>query len=80
MARHLSMLERRIDGPDENAYIASLAGRVAAATEAEAHFWVFSHASDPHRYVEFVEGANASKVAELSGVSESALWRAVEVK
>jgi hypothetical protein len=78
--RHLAIVERQVDENDAQAYHASLRHREVVAADANAHFWVFAHASDASRYVEFVEGSDASQVALLSGVEPAALWRAIEVK
>jgi len=80
MTRHLGIFERRIDGSDQGAYMTSLAERRASAERASMHFWVFAHATDPYRYVEFVEGTDATEVAMLAGVDQDSLWRSVEVK
>ena len=80
MSRHLAIVERQVDGADTAEYLSSLVHRREAAAGANAHFWIFAHASEANRYVEFVEGADAAMVAQLSGVEHAALWRAIEVK
>ena len=80
MSRHLAIVERQVEAERSEEYRATLRQRERAAAAANAHFWVFAHASDANRYVEFVEGADASQVAQLSGVEQAALWRAIEVK
>lgn len=80
MSRHLSIVERHIDGRDEPSYRESLIARRDSATAAAVHFWVFAHAQDSQRYVEFVEGSDAAQVAAVAGVDQGALWRAIEVK
>lgn len=78
--RHLAIVERQLEAGDASAYRASLQHRQSMAQQANAQFWVFAHASDANRFVEFVEGADASQVAQVSGVEQAALWRAIEVK
>lgn len=79
MTRHLSIVEKTVGHADHAAYRESLRARQAAAKVAAANFWVFEHASDAHRYVEFVEGTDAAQVAHLANVEPGALWRAIEV-
>jgi hypothetical protein len=78
MSRHLSIVERHVGDADQ--YLASLAVRRDAARASSAQFWVFEHASEPKRFVEFIEGSNAELVAHLAGVAQRDLWHAVEVK
>ena len=80
MPRHLAIVEREVHTNDAQDYLSSLVHRQRTAASANANFWVFAHASNTNRYVEFVEGADAAQVAHLSGVEQAALWRAIEVK
>jgi hypothetical protein len=80
MSRHLAIVERVVHQEDAQDYLSSLVPRQQTAANVDANFWVFAHASDANRFVEFVEGSDASQVARLSGVEQAALWRAIEVK
>ena len=80
MSRHLAIVERQVNGAEAAEYLSALVHRQETAASENANFWIFAHASDANRYVEFVEGADAAQVARLSGVEQAALWRAIEVK
>jgi len=79
MGRVLSMAERRVDGAAREEYLATLASRRAAAATAQAHFWVFEHASDRGRFVEFTEAASDDAIALSRGHdAPESLWREVQ--
>ena len=80
MTRHLAIVERQVAASETDRYLSTIADRQSQAKSLAANFWVFAHASDSRRFVEFVEGADASDVSTLSGVEPAALWRAIEVK
>lgn len=68
MPRTLSMQERRVSDAERADYLAALSARSQSASAAQAHFWVFEHASERGRFVEFIEAADADTVARLLGV------------
>ena len=79
MGRVLSMTERRVDGAAREEYLATLASRRATAAAAPAHFWVFEHASDRGRFVEFTEAASEDAIASVQGHdAPESLWREVQ--
>ncbi len=79
MSRVLSMAERRVDATEREAYLATLTTRRAAAAAAQAHFWVFEHADDGGRFVEFTEAASDGAIVAARGHDAPvALWREVQ--
>ncbi len=79
MMRLLSMAERRIDSADRATYLAALGPRRASAASAQAHFWVFEHATEDGRFVEFTEAASANAISEACGhTAPDSLWREVQ--
>ena len=70
MARTLSMQERRISMAERADYLAALSARSHSAAAAQAHFWVFEHAGEPGRFLEFTEAADAAVLAQLLGKAE----------
>ncbi|WP_396222388.1 hypothetical protein [Gemmatimonas sp.] len=79
MARSLAIVERHV-GDDERAdYLAALAARKSRAAAVLAHFWVFEHATERGRFVEFTEAASDAAIASLHGHDTSShLWREVQ--
>ncbi len=79
MARSLAIVERQV-GDDERAdYLAALAARRSRAAAMRAHFWVFEHATERGRFVEFTEAANDASIASLHGHDlPGQLWREVQ--
>jgi len=78
MARTLSIVECRIRDDERADYLAALPARAARAAAASAHFWVFEHASERGRFVEFTEAGDAQRLAELVGNDAPAdFWREV---
>jgi hypothetical protein len=67
MPRLLAMAERRVPPAAREAYLASLAGRQAAARDVQAHFWVFEHTGEDGRFLEFVEGPDESALRAAGG-------------
>ncbi|MCA0376477.1 MAG: hypothetical protein LCH84_12555 [Gemmatimonadetes bacterium] len=78
MARVLHMQERRVSAEERPAYRAGLDARRAQAAAAQAHFWVFEHAADEARVLEFTEAASADVLRMLVGQDIDAdHWRAL---
>ncbi len=79
MERLLAMVECRIDPAMRQDYLAGLDARKADASASGAHFWVFEHAGEPGRFLEFTEAGSESVVRAVSGHAHSAgLWREVK--
>ena len=82
MSRVLTFEEQRVDAATRAEYLARVAARRAVAASAGVNFWVFEHATDHGRFVEFTEGASADAVRAAHGESQHgntslALWREV---
>jgi hypothetical protein len=78
MPRTLSMQERRVSDAERADYLAALSARSSSASAAQAHFWVFEHARESGRFLEFTEAADAVTLAQLLGVEDvSDHWREV---
>lgn len=67
MARVLTFREHSVQTAHRPAYLADAAHRQQLARAARANFWVFEHADEPGRFVEFTEGADASAVVRAHG-------------
>ena len=79
MARVLAMQERVVAPAERGAYLASLGRRRARAAVAPAHFWVFEHATESGRFVEFTEAASDEAIAAAQEVGQTpGLWREVQ--
>jgi hypothetical protein len=79
MARSLAIVERRVRDDERAAYLAALTARQARAAAVPAHFWVFEHATERGRFVEFTEAASDASIAALHGHDMPAdLWREVQ--
>lgn len=79
MARTLSIIERRVSDAERVAYLAALPARKQRAAAVPAHFWVFEHAAERGRFVEFTEAAGEEQVAAVHGHDAPAdLWREVQ--
>jgi hypothetical protein len=79
MARALTIVERRIGDHERAAYLAALPGRKLRAAAVPAHFWVFEHAAERGRFVEFTEAADDAGVVALQATDTPAeLWREVQ--
>lgn len=79
MARVLAMQERMVPSPEREAYLASLVNRRARAAAVPAHFWVFEHATESGRFVEFTEAANEEAIAAASDDGNATgCWREVQ--
>ena len=82
MPRVLTFEEQQVDAAMRAEYMARVAVRRAAAASAGVNFWVFEHAAESGRFVEFTEGASAEAVRAAHGESQHgntslALWREV---
>ncbi len=79
MARVLAMQERVVAPADRGAYLASLGRRRARAAAVPAHFWVFEHATESGRFVEFTEAASDDAIAAARDDGQTpGLWREVQ--
>jgi len=79
MARVLAMQERVVAPAERGAYLADLDRRRAHAASAPAHFWVFEHAIDSGRFVEFTEAASEHAIAAAHELGQTpGLWREVQ--
>ena len=73
MARTLTIVERRVSEAERAEYLAALSAVVPA------HFWVFEHATERGRFVEFTEAAGEQQIAAAHGDHAPAdLWREVQ--
>ena len=79
MARVLAMQERVVAPAERGAYLASLDRRRARAAAVPAHFWVFEHATESGRFVEFTEAASDEAIAAAHEPGQApGLWREVQ--
>ena len=79
MARTLTIVERRVTDAERAEYLAALSGRKQRAAAVPAHFWVFEHATERGRFVEFTEAAGEEQIAALHDHDMPAdLWREVQ--
>jgi len=79
MTRVLAMQERVVASAEREAYLASLASRRAHAAAVPAHFWVFEHANESGRFVEFTEAASVDAIAAAhEGGQMPGVWREVQ--
>ena len=79
MARLLAMVECRIEPSMRHEYLAALDARKADAVASGAHFWVFEHAGEPGRFLEFTEaGSEAAMRAVIGNEGAPDLWREVK--
>jgi|APMI01.1.fsa_nt_gi hypothetical protein len=79
MARALHMQERRVEAAERASYLASLPLRKTRAAAVEAHFWVFEHAGEPGRFMEFTEAKREADLAALVGaMAASDSWGEVQ--
>ena len=79
MARVLAMRECMVTPEQRSAYLTYLAVRRARAAALSVHFWVFEHATESGRFVEFMEAANEHAIAAVQDDGQpTALWREVQ--
>lgn len=78
--RTLLVTERRIAAPERAEYLAGLGRLRARCADAGVQFWAFEHASESHRFLEFVEAKQAQALDALRLETPAATrWRAVEL-
>lgn len=79
MTRTLTIVERRVSDEERADYLAALSRRKQRAAAVPAHFWVFEHADDRGRFVEFTEAAGEEQIAALHERDMPAdIWREVQ--
>ena len=79
MSRVLATTERQVEAEARDAYFAELQQRRVVAGAAHIHFWVFEHATENGRFIEFVEGPDAVALARAFPTSmPTDVWRAVQ--
>lgn len=79
MPRTLTIVERRVSDAERAEYLAALPGRKARAAAVPAHFWVFEHATERGRFVEFTEAGGEAQIAALHGTDQPRdLWCEVQ--
>ncbi len=77
--RVLATTERHVDATARDDYFAELPQRRVVAAEAHVHFWVFEHATEIGRFIEFVEGPDAVALARaFPTLMPTNVWRAVQ--
>jgi hypothetical protein len=82
MGRMLAVAERQVDAAARGDYLTSVGARQHVAASSGVHFWVFEHAEESGRFIEFVEGASERDVRAVAVDGELlqgplALWREV---
>ena len=76
MPRALHMHERLVADAARADYLTTVEARRAHAVSVRAHFWVFEHATEPGRFVEFTEAASADALGSLVGADAARdSWR-----
>lgn len=79
MERLLAMAECRIEESMRQAYLAGLDARKSDASASGAHFWVFEHAGEPGRFLEFTEAGSEAALRAASGnTGAHGFWREVK--
>ncbi len=79
MSRVLATTERHVHAHAREAYFAALQQRRVDFEEAHVHFWVFEHATEDGRFIEFAEGADVvALTSALSGSTPTNVWREVQ--
>ena len=79
MTRVLATTERHVHADAREAYFAELQQRRVVFEEAHVHFWVFEHAIEDGRFIEFAEGADVLALASaLGGSTPANVWREVQ--
>ena len=76
--RVLTVVERQVSANDRVAFLATVSLRQQVAAQVRAHVWLFEHAEEPGRFMEFTEAADASALATVhEGHMPAPLWREV---
>jgi len=79
MSRLLAMVECRIAPAMRQDYLAGIGARTVDAASSGAHFWVFEHAADSGRFLEFTEAGSEEALRSASEEGASAgVWREVK--
>lgn len=79
MARALHMQERRVSAEARADYLAALPARKERAAAVQAYFWVFEHAGESGRFLEFTEAKREEDLAALVGLADASdSWREVQ--
>lgn len=79
-ARTLLVTERRVAPESRARHVELLAARRAQCAAVGAQFWAFEHATEPGRYLEFVETRQGDVLDALAlDESGSTRWRSVEL-
>ncbi|MCE2902372.1 MAG: hypothetical protein ACK6DP_09790 [Gemmatimonas sp.] len=79
MPRALRIDERQVPEAERADYLAALPARKARAAAVPAHFWVFEHATDRGRFIEFTEAASEAHLAAAQGLEQAGdCWREVQ--
>ncbi len=79
MSRALTIVERVVPDAERAEYLAALPLRKQRAASVPAHFWVFEHASDRGRFIEFTEAGGEEALAAVHGADVAAhCWREVQ--
>jgi hypothetical protein len=79
MPRALTIVERLVPEAERAAYLAALPDRTQRAAAVPAHFWVFEHATERGRFVEFTEAADDARIAAVHGTDVARdTWREVQ--
>jgi hypothetical protein len=76
------MQERVVPDAERPAYLAAMADRRARAAELQVHAWVFEHARDSGRFVEFLEAGSVEALTaaqQVTGMAGDPSHRWVEV-
>jgi hypothetical protein len=74
------MVERRVSADERTTFLQLLSVRRRAAEAVRAHVWVFEHATDVGRFVEFTEAASPEDIAAVhDGTTPAPIWREVRV-
>ena len=79
MPRALHMQECRVQDTARAAYLATVAHRRTLAASLQAHFWVFEHAGESGRFLEFTEAKREEDLVALVG-PEAAVDRWGEIQ
>lgn len=79
MARALHMRECHIQVEARAAYLESVAERRTRAAALQAHFWVFEHAGESGRFLEFTEAKHEDDLVSLVGPEAAHnRWREIQ--
>lgn len=79
MSRALTIVERVVADAERAEYLAALLLRKQRAAAVPAHFWVFEHATQRGRFIEFTEAGGEAELAVVHGTDVTAhCWREVQ--